>query len=543
MATFKHISSKNADYGAAEQYLTFEHDEFTMKPTLDGNGRLVLRDDYRISSLNCGEEDFAIACMRSNLKYGKNQKREDVKSHHYIISFDPRDAPDNGLTVDRAQALGEEFCKTHFPGHQALVCTHPDGHNHSGNIHVHIVINSLRIAEVPLLPYMERPADTREGCKHRCTDAAMEYFKAEVMEMCHRENLYQIDLLHGSKNRVTEREYWAKRKGQAALDKENATLAATGEPPKQTKFETDKEKLRQTIRKALAAAATFDDFSSLLLREGVTVKESRGRLSYLTPDRTKPITARKLGDDFDRAAVLEALTINAQNAVRAAETPAPKQEYPRSIKDRLQRGKATINAPKQDSVQRMVDIAAKKAEGKGRGYEKWATLHNLKQMAATMSVYEESGFSSPEELEAALAAANTELHETTGKLKAVESTLREKKDLQKQLLAYIKTKPARDGLRAQKTEKARRAYREQHESEFIISESAARYFKAQGISKLPASKALQAEIEQLTKEKNALYNEYREKKANVRELQTVKSNLDKILRREPERGKGRENER
>ena len=543
MATFKHISSKNADYGAAEQYLTFEHDEFTMKPTLDGNGRLVLRDDYRISSLNCGEEDFAIACMRSNLKYGKNQKREDVKSHHYIISFDPRDAPDNGLTVDRAQALGEEFCKTHFPGHQALVCTHPDGHNHSGNIHVHIVINSLRIAEVPLLPYMERPADTREGCKHRCTDAAMEYFKAEVMEMCHRENLYQIDLLNGSKNRITEREYWAKRKGQAALDKENASQAAAGEPTKQTKFETDKEKLRQTIRKALAAAATFDDFSSLLLREGVTVKESRGRLSYLTPDRTKPITARKLGDDFDRAAILETLTINAQNAARAAETPTPKQEYPRSIKDRLQRNKAAINAPKQDGVQRMVDIAAKKAEGKGKGYEKWATLYNLKQMAATVSVYEKSGFSSPEELEAALAAASAGLHETTGKLKAVESTLREKKDLQKQLLAYIKTKPARDGLRAQKTEKARRAYREQHESDFIIAESAARYFKAQGITKLPSSKTLQAEIEQLTKEKNALYNEYREKKENVRELQTVKSNLDKILRREPERGKGRENER
>ncbi|NBH98798.1 relaxase [Anaerotruncus sp. 1XD22-93] len=543
MATFKHISSKNADYGAAEQYLTFEHDEFTMKPTLDKNGRLVLRDDYRISSLNCGDEDFAIACMRSNLKYSKSQKREDVKSHHYIISFDPRDAPDNGLTVDRAQQLGEQFCKEHFPGHQALVCTHPDGHNHSGNIHVHIVINSLRIAEVPLLPYMERPADTREGCKHRCTDAAMEYFKAEVMEMCHRENLYQIDLLNGSKNRVTEREYWAKRKGQAALDKENASQAATGEPPKQTKFETDKEKLRRTIRAALSSAVSFEDFSGKLLQQGVTVKESRGRLSYLTPDRTKPITARKLGDDFDRAAVLEALTLNALNAAKAAEKPAPKQEYPHSIKDRLQRNKAAINAPKQDSVQRMVDIAAKKAEGKGKGYEKWATLHNLKQMAATVSIYEESGFSSPEELEAALAAASTELHETTGKLKAVESTLREKKDLQKQLLAYIKTKPARDGLRAQKTEKARRAYREQHESDFIIAESAARYFKAQGITKLPSSKTLQAEIEQLTKAKNALYNEYREKKENVQELQTVKSNLDKILRREPERGKGWENER
>ena len=185
MATLKHINSKNADYGAAEQYLLFEHDEFTMKPVLDETGRLIPREDYRLSTLNCGGEDFAVACMRANLRYEKNQRREDVKSHHYIISFDPRDGPDNGLTVDRAQALGEQFCKEHFPGHQALVCTHPDGHNHSGNIHVHIVINSLRIEEVPFLPYMDRPADTKAGCKHRCTDAALRYFKSEVMEMCH----------------------------------------------------------------------------------------------------------------------------------------------------------------------------------------------------------------------------------------------------------------------------------------------------------------------------------------------------------------------
>ena len=543
MATFKHISSKNADYGAAEQYLTFEHDEFTMKPTLDGNGRLVLRDDYRISSLNCGDEDFAIACMRSNLKYGKNQKREDVKSHHYIISFDPRDAPDNGLTVDRAQELGEEFCREHFPGHQALVCTHPDGHNHSGNIHVHIVINSLRIEEVPMLPYMDRPADTKAGCKHRCTDAAMEYLKAEVMEMCHRENLYQIDLLNGSKNRVTEREYWAKRKVQAALDKENASLAAKGEPPKQTKFETDKEKLRGVIRAALSSAVSFEDFSGKLLQQGVTVKESRGRLSYLTPDRTKPITARKLGDGFDRAAVLETLTKNAQEAARAAEKPAPKQEYPRSIKERLQRGKAAINAPKTDSVQRMVDREAKRAEGKGAGYDRWAAVHNLKQMAATMSIYEESGFSSPEELEAALAAASAELSSVHAKLKTTESTLREKKDFQKQLLAYIKTKPARNGLKAQKTEKARKAYREQNESVFMIAEAAMRYFKSHGITELPASKALQAEIEQLMREKNTLYNDYREKRERTTQLQTVKNNIEQILRREPERGKGKDHER
>ena len=541
MATFKHISSKNADYGAAEQYLTFEHDEFTMKPTLDEAGRLILREDYRIATLNCGEEDFAVACMRANLRYGKNQKREDVKSHHYIISFDPRDAADNGLTVDRAQALGEEFCAEHFPGHQAIVCTHPDGHNHSGNIHVHIVINSLRIEEVPFLPYMDRPADTKVGCKHRCTDAALRYFKSEVMEMCHREGLYQIDLLNGSKNRVTDREYWAQKKGQAALDKQNAPMIADSITPRQTKFETNKEKLRQTLRKALATAASFDEFSSLLLQEGVTVKESRGRLSYLTPDRTKPITARKLGDDFDRAAVFAVLE---QNAARAAEAPARSPDPPRTIKDRLQVARAEIAAPKQDGVQRLVDIEQKMAEGKGRGYERWATMHNLKQMAATLNVYQEYGFTSPEQLEAAVDTAYQEMRQTSGKLKTLEIKLQGKKELQQQVLAYAKTKPARDGLKAQKSEKARAAYRQANESDFIIADAAARYFKAHGITKLPARKALQAEIEQLISEKDGLYNTYHEQKQRFKELQTVKRNIDQILRREePHRRKEQSHER
>ena len=541
MATLKHLGSKNADYGAAEQYLLFEHDEFTMKPVLDENGRLIPREDYRLSTLNCGGEDFAVACMRSNLRYEKNQRREDVKSHHYIISFDPRDGPDNGLTVDRAQALGEQFCKEHFPGHQALVCTHPDGHNHSGNIHVHIVINSLRIEEVPFLPYMDRPADTKVGCKHRCTDAALRYFKSEVMEMCHREGLYQIDLLNGSKNRVTDREYWAQKKGQAALDKQNAPMIADSITPRQTKFETNKEKLRQTLRKALATAASFDEFSSLLLQEGVTVKESRGRLSYLTPDRTKPITARKLGDDFDRAAVFAVLE---QNAARAAEAPARSPDPPRTIKDRLQVARAEIAAPKQDGVQRLVDIEQKMAEGKGRGYERWAKIHNLKQAAKTLSVYQQYGFTSPEQLEAAVDTAYAEMRQTSGELKALETKLQGKKKLQRQVLAYAQTKAARDGLRAQKSEKARAAYRQAHESDFIIADAAARYFKAHGITKLPARKALQAEIEQLISEKDGLYNTYHEQKQRFKELQTVKRNIDQILRRdEPHRRKEQSHER
>ena len=540
MATLKHINSKNADYGAAEQYLLFEHDEFTMKPVLDETGRLIPREDYRLSTLNCGGEDFAVACMRANLHYEKNQRREDVKSHHYIISFDPRDGPDNGLTVDRAQELGEKFCAEHFPGHQALVCTHPDGHNHSGNIHVHIVINSLRIEEVPFLPYMDRPADTKAGCKHRCTDAAMRYFKSEVMEMCHREGLYQIDLLSGSKERITEREYWAAKKGQLALDKENAVREAAGQPTKPTKFETDKAKLRRTIRQALSQAGSFDEFSSLLLREGVTVKESRGRLSYLTPDRTKPITARKLGDDFDKAAVLVLLT---QNAHRAAEQSKAILEYPAAVKKLSQGEKTTKTTPADNTLQRMVDREAKRAEGKGVGYDRWAAKHNLKQMAATVTAYQQYGFSSQEKLDEACSAAYAAMQESLTELKQVEKTLNGKKELQRQVLAYAKTRDVRDGLKKQKTDKARKAYREKHESDFIIADAAARYFRENGISKLPSYKALQAEIESLIQEKNSGYNDYRAKREEYRRLQTVKGNIDQILHRERKPVKRQEQER
>ena len=540
LATFKHISSKNANYGDAEKYLTFEHDEFSMKPTLDEQGRLVPREDYRISTLNCGEEDFAVACMRSNLRYGKNQKREDVKSHHYIISFDPRDGPDNGLTVDRAQELGERFCKEQFPGHQALVCTHPDGHNHSGNIHVHIVINSLRMEDVPLLPYMDRPADTKAGCKHRCTDAAMKHFRAEVMELCHRENLYQIDLLHGSASRITEREYWAKKKGQFAIDRENEKRLENHEPLIHSKFETDKEKLRKTIRKALDRASGFDEFSSLLLQQGVTVKESRGRYSYLTPDRTKPITARKLGDDFDKAAVLALLT---QNAHRAAEQTTAIPEYPHTQKERLREEKTAKTAPADNTLQRMVDREAKRAEGKGVGYDRWASLHNLKQMAATHNFLMENELLDLDKLDAAVESSRKALSEARESLRGIEQSISDKKSLRKVVNDYRRTRPTIDAHKKLSGRKAEN-YRQSHEAEFIIYEAALRQLKvlAPG-KKLPATSKLNTEIEALISEKNAAYNTYRTAKAEYEQLATAKRNAEQILHGTPSRQKKHEQER
>ena len=318
MATLKHIASKNSDYTAIEAYLIYQHDAFNGKQLLDEQGRPMLRESYLLDTLECGNFSFATACLLANRKYGKNTQHGDIKSHQYIISFDPRDAADNGLTMEKAQALGLKFCEENFPGHPSIVCTHPDGHNHSGNIHVHIVIGSIRTREVERKSYMQKPRDWREGMKHSSTAQTMRHLRVEVMELCEGAGLYQIDLLNGSKERVSEAEYWARRRGQLKLDRENAALTAAGQPPKQKKFETVKDTLRRQISSVLYRATSFEDFSDRLMQQySITVKESRGCLSYLPAGRTKFIRAKHLGDKFDKAAVLATLQANAERKPKA----------------------------------------------------------------------------------------------------------------------------------------------------------------------------------------------------------------------------------
>ena len=152
---------------------------------------------------------------------------------------------------------------------------------------------------------MQKPRDWREGMKHSSTAQTMRHLRVEVMELCEGAGLYQIDLLNGSKERVSEAEYWARRRGQLKLDRENAALTAAGQPPQQKKFETVKDTLRKQISSVLYRTTSFEDFSDRLMQQyGIAVKESRGQLSYLPSGRTKFIRAKHLGDKFDKAAVL-----------------------------------------------------------------------------------------------------------------------------------------------------------------------------------------------------------------------------------------------
>ena len=504
MATLKHIASKNSDYTAIEAYLIYQHDEFTGKQLLDEHGRPKLRDSYLLDTRECGAFSFATACLLANRKYGKNTQHGDIKSHQYIISFDPRDAADNGLTMEKAQALGLKFCEENFPGHPAIVCTHPDGHNHSGNIHVHIVIGSVRTREVERKPYMQKPRDWLEGMKHSSTAQTMRHLRVEVMELCEGAGLYQIDLLNGSKERVSEAEYWARRRGQMKLDRENAALTATGQQPRQKKFETVKGTLRKQIASVLYFATSFEDFSDRLLQQyGITVKESRGQLSYLPAGRTKFIRAKKLGDNYDKEIVLATLTANAEHKPKAQS--------------------------KQDAIRKLIDIQAKLKQGKGIGYERWAKKHNLKAMAQTLILLEEKSLTDEGALDQRITELDTKFHDSLAVVKDLEGRMKANKELRYHVAAYASTKNIAQQLKAAKRPAA---FEEQHRAELTAHRAAAAYFKANDITMLPSPKKLEAEYAQLASEKAKFYEQYKETKEELLKLKTAKQNVASFFREE-----------
>ena len=504
MATIKHLTSKNSNYAAAESYLTFQHNEYTGLPILDEKGRPKLRDSYLLDTLECGDFSFATACLLANRKYGKNTQHGDIKSHQYIISFDPRDAADNGLTMEKAQALGLKFCEENFPGHPAIVCTHPDGHDHSGNIHVHIVIGSIRTREVECKPYMQKPRDWREGMKHSSTAQTMRHLRVEVMELCEGAGLYQIDLLNGSKERVSEAEYWARRRGQLKLDRENAALTATGQQPKQKKFETVKDTLRKQISSVLYRATSFEDFSDKLMQQyGIAVKESRGQLSYLPSGRTRFIRAHSIGDKFEKGLVLAALQENAER-------------------------KRTIQF-KSDRIGKLVDIQAKLKQGKGIGYERWAKKYNLKAMAQTLILLQEHGLLNEDALDQRITELDTKFHESLTVVKDLEGRMKANKELRYHVAAYTSTKNIAQQLKAAKQPTA---FEEQHRAELTAYRAATAYFKANNITKLPSPKKLEAEYAQLASEKAKFYEQYKEAKEELLKLKTAKQNVASFFREE-----------
>jgi len=533
MAILKHIASKNADYGEAERYLIFQHDEYTQKPILDENGHMLIREEYYLDGINCDPFTFAAECQETNAYFHKNQSYNDIKSHHYIISFDPKDRDEHGLTGELAQQLGVEYAKENFPGHQALVCTHTDGHNGSGNIHVHIVINSIRKYDTKPQPYMEFDRDSKAGYKHHLSDRYRIYLKQKVMDMCTANGLNQVDLLTPAERKISEKEYWAKRRGQKKLDKHNAQLEKKGLTPRQTTFQTEKQYLRDAIDTVASQAISQEDFSRLLSEKyNITFKVSRGRYSYLHPNRSKYITGRSLGTLYEEKHLLQIFQENSTSQITENPVPDISQVVNSSTPTVSAYTATTTEAPHtflfiKSDLRLVTDLQHCIKAQQSQAYAQKVKLSNLKMMAQTVAYVQEHGFQSKADLDAALSDASAQSTDARNTLKSTENTLKNVNEQIHYTGQYLANKSIYSDYRKSRNKEK---FYDDHRAELTLYESALRILKekSQG-NKLPTLKMLHEEKNRLTELQTMQREDFNARREHERELRTVCSNVDIIL--------------
>ena len=533
MAILKHIASKNADYGEAERYLIFQHDEYTQKPILDENGHMLIREEYYLDGINCDPFTFAAECQETNAYFHKNQSYNDIKSHHYIISFDPKDRDEHGLTGELAQQLGVEYAKENFPGHQALVCTHTDGHNGSGNIHVHIVINSIRKYDTEPQPYMEFDRDSKAGYKHHLSDRYRIYLKQKVMDMCTANGLNQVDLLTPAERKISEKEYWAKRRGQKKLDKHNAQLEKKGLTPRQTTFQTEKQYLRDAIDTVASQAISQEDFSRLLSEKyNITFKVRRGRYSYLHPNRSKYITGRSLGTLYEEKHLLQIFQENSTSQITENPVPDISQVVNSSTPAVSAYTATTTEAPHtflfiKSDLRLVTDLQHCIKAQQSQAYAQKVKLSNLKMMAQTVAYVQEHGFQSKADLDAALSDASAQSTDARNTLKSTENTLKNVNEQIHYTGQYLANKSIYSDYRKSRNKEK---FYDDHRAELTLYESALRILKekSQG-NKLPTLKMLREEKNRLTELQTMQREDFNARREHERELRTVCSNVDIIL--------------
>ena len=533
MAVIKHIASKNADYGESERYLIFQHNEYTQKPILDDEGHMILRDEYYLDGLNCDPFTFASECQELNSYYHKNKNFNEIKSHHYIISFDPKDKEECGLTGERAQQLGLTFAKKNFPGHQALVCTHTDGHNESGNIHVHIVINSLRKYDVPQEPYMEFDCDSKAGYKHHLSTAYLAHLKQDVMDMCQKEGLHQVDLLSPAERKITEKEYWAQRRGQETLDKLNQKMLEDGITPKETRYQTEKQFLRDAIDDAASTAKSPEEFAQILDKKyHIIFKISRNRYSYLHPGRKKYITGRNLGTRYEDDFLLQTFKENAKSlSDRKMKIEEPQvTATTKDLQTALSPDASDIPVPfifiKSD-LRLVIDLQTCIKAQQSEAYAQKVKLSNLKQMAQTVAYIQEHGYNSLEDFHTALDQASDQASAARKSLKDTEQQL---KDVNEQIHftgQYLAYKIVYADYRKSRNKDK---FYEEHRAELSLYDTALRTLKEKSAgNKLPSMKALYAEKDRLIELQDSQREDFSNRRDYERELRTVSANIDMIL--------------
>ena len=262
---------------------------------------------------------------------------------------------------------------------------------------------------------------------------------------------------------------------------------------------TVREQLERMIDAALTGCKDFDSFLAALKATGVEVKQGK-HLAFKIPNGKKFIRSSSLGEDYTEAAILE--RISGKRIV------APKGER---------------TAPNL-----LIDIQSKMQQAHSPGFERWASVFNLKEMAKTLSFLQEHGLLAYADLEAACDAAVRKYNGLSDRTKANNVRMKEISELQKHIGTYGKTREIYVQYRRLPPKKQEQFYAE-HASAIISCEAAKRFFDGLGMKKLPSIQSLKQEYAALLAENRRLYPDQKKAKAEMMELLTARHNTSRIL--------------
>lgn len=265
------------------------------------------------------------------------------------------------------------------------------------------------------------------------------------------------------------------------------------------------ERLRRAIDAALEQKpADFEDFLRRLEAGGVEVNRERKHLRLRVPGQDRFTRCDTLKGDYTEQAIQERIA-----GVRVVQPrrPAPPRTAPQK-------------------VGLLIDIEAAVRAGKGPGYERWAKVFNLKQLAQAYSYIKEHGDMSYADLQEKAASVTARFNDLSSQVKALESKLSANAELQKQIINYSKTRAVYVEYRKAGYSKK---FKVEHEADILLHQAAKKYFDGLGITKLPTVKSLREEYAGLLEEKRAAYSTFKQARAEMRELQNVKANVEYLL--------------
>ena len=261
-----------------------------------------------------------------------------------------------------------------------------------------------------------------------------------------------------------------------------------------------KQKLKQTIDRLVITAKDYDDFLRLMQEAGYEIKTGK-YISFRAEGQERFTRSKTIGENYTEERIRERI---------AGRTPR------RSQRQATPKGISLIG-----------DIQARIRLIDSKGYEHKAKLTILKEAARTLNYLTENNLLQYADLEKKVEDVHSSYDRTGKELKGVEARLREVQPLIKNISNYQRLKPVYDAFQKAKDKPG---FKAKHEAELVIFEAARSTLLAmQGDEKLPSLKTLQAEQQRLLEEQQRLYDERVKLKKEVKQIETIKSNVDTFL--------------